>query len=723
MSNPQLSDSILQGIPRVITDPMNTRLIRPVSEVEVKKAVFSSHPNKAPGPDGMTPIFFQKYWHIIKEDLIRAISSFFHSGNLLSAVNETIITLIPKVESPVLVSQFRPISLCNVTHRIISKILVNRMKPLLKLCISHNQSAFIPERQIIDNLIIAHESIHCLNSRRSGSNAFMALKPDMSKAYDREAGQVRRILERYAAASGQIINAEKSYVFFSKNTEERQKARILGMLGGMKEVKQSKYLGLSMVIGRTKKQVAKRVVCGFIQRNGKVLLWRVLTNPNLLVSQILRGKYFRGASIWRLEAKAGDSWVWRSLLSSKELLQEGIRKLVGDGRNINIWEDNWIPDMGTGRIRTRMPQHCQLKSVHELIKDGRWNEDLLSTLFEEEDCKRIMTIPISEHGAKDRLVLVFSSTSRYTVKNGYAVAKVMRRGTKRFDLQKGSSSRNMEDSGHAEQIWKAAPICWDGLNVYRNSFWHWWTTLVEAKARTEGRTHIELTVHILWQIWKSRNQIQFNNDWKCPGIVVGKAMQEWREYAEVFNEVDGQEYDGQEEVYGAGKWSPPPQHFICLNTDAALSHKDGKIGWGVVARCSRSKLLGAWAGSEQRCGDPTVEEARAIRKGMTIAMKSGWRDIIIQSDCKSVVEKIKLERVEDPGANAVLFDILHLRKEFRNCTFSFVRRNANMVSHSLARLALNLVADIDWRNSFLSWLLRLANIDVGTIAPSDVNIL
>lgn len=108
---------------------------------------------------------------------------------------------------------------------------------------------------------------------------------------------------------------------------------------------------------------------------------------------------------------------------------------------------------------------------------------------------------------------------------------------------------------------------------------------------------------------------------------------------------------------------------------------------------------------------------------MAIAMKNGWRDIILQSDCKSVVEKIKLEKVEDPRASAVLFDILHLRKEFRNCTFSFVRRNGNVVSHSLARFALNLVADIDWRFSFPSWLLRLANIDVGAVAPSDVNIL
>ena len=70
-------------------------------------------------------------------------------------------------------------------YRIISKILVNRLKPFLQHCISGNQSTFIPGRQIIDNIVIAHESIHCLNHRRTGSNEFMALKLDMAKAYDR----------------------------------------------------------------------------------------------------------------------------------------------------------------------------------------------------------------------------------------------------------------------------------------------------------------------------------------------------------------------------------------------------------------------------------------------------------------------------------------------------------------------------------------------------------
>ena len=84
-----------------------------------------------------------------------------------------------------LVSQFKLISLRNVVYRIIAKVLVNRVKPLLQHCISLNQSTFIPGRQIQDNVIIAHEVFHHLNTKRTGKIMHMALKLDMSKAYDR----------------------------------------------------------------------------------------------------------------------------------------------------------------------------------------------------------------------------------------------------------------------------------------------------------------------------------------------------------------------------------------------------------------------------------------------------------------------------------------------------------------------------------------------------------
>ena len=93
---------------------MNVNLTRSVDDHEIQKALFSMHPHKAPGPDGMPPFFFQKYWHIFQSDICKVVKDFFFSDKMLAAVNHTLISLIPKVKNPIKVSDFRPISLCNV---------------------------------------------------------------------------------------------------------------------------------------------------------------------------------------------------------------------------------------------------------------------------------------------------------------------------------------------------------------------------------------------------------------------------------------------------------------------------------------------------------------------------------------------------------------------------------------------------------------------------------
>ena len=178
-------EEVLEGVPVSITSRLNQTLIQPVEEAEVRAAVFSMHPNKAPGPDGMTPLFFQRYWNDIKTDVVSAIQSFLSHGHLLKSINETSIILIPKVENPIALANYRPISLCNVLYRILAKILANRLKKVIALCISSSQSAFVPGRQIVDNIILAHEIMHFLKSKRKGNTAFMTLKLDMAKAYDR----------------------------------------------------------------------------------------------------------------------------------------------------------------------------------------------------------------------------------------------------------------------------------------------------------------------------------------------------------------------------------------------------------------------------------------------------------------------------------------------------------------------------------------------------------
>jgi hypothetical protein len=164
---------------------MNTKLMAPFSADDVKKAVFSIGDLKAPGPDGLHAIFYKKFWHIIGEDITGAVLQAINDKKIPEGWNETIIVLIPKVDNPEEVSQFRPISLCNVVYKIISKMLAARLKVILPDIISPTQSAFVPGRLITDNILVAYECVHKIKNKRQGKTGLCAVKLDMHKAYDR----------------------------------------------------------------------------------------------------------------------------------------------------------------------------------------------------------------------------------------------------------------------------------------------------------------------------------------------------------------------------------------------------------------------------------------------------------------------------------------------------------------------------------------------------------
>ena len=103
----------------------------------------------------------------------------------MSEVNSTYIVLIPKVKSPEKMSDFRPISLCNVIYKIISKVLANRLKQILPQIISPTQSAFVLGCLITDNVLVAYETFNTMHGRKTGKKGSLALKMDVSKAYDR----------------------------------------------------------------------------------------------------------------------------------------------------------------------------------------------------------------------------------------------------------------------------------------------------------------------------------------------------------------------------------------------------------------------------------------------------------------------------------------------------------------------------------------------------------
>ena len=168
-----------------VDDEMNNKLCEPFSEKEISDALFQIGPLKAPGPDGFPARFIQRNWELLKEDVVSAVQAFFGEGVMPDGVNETAIVLIPKKNNPEELKDFRPISLCNVVFKIISKCLVNRLRPLLDDIISPMHSAFIPGRLITDNALMAFECIHAIQSNSADRSKFCAYKLDLAKAYDR----------------------------------------------------------------------------------------------------------------------------------------------------------------------------------------------------------------------------------------------------------------------------------------------------------------------------------------------------------------------------------------------------------------------------------------------------------------------------------------------------------------------------------------------------------
>jgi hypothetical protein len=107
-----------------------------------------------------------------------------HGNKLPEGWNDTVISLIPKTENPECVSDLRPISLCNVTYKVVSKVLAGRLRTILDDVISPSQSAFVLGRLISDNIPVAYEITHFLLNKKDGDSGYAALKLDMSKAYD-----------------------------------------------------------------------------------------------------------------------------------------------------------------------------------------------------------------------------------------------------------------------------------------------------------------------------------------------------------------------------------------------------------------------------------------------------------------------------------------------------------------------------------------------------------
>ncbi|XP_033146231.1 uncharacterized protein LOC103863321 [Brassica rapa] len=184
-SRPSDATELLRDFVPRVTERMNENLTKPVTDAEIKKAAKAIKSDSSPGAYGMTGHFFQKFWPIIGPQITLEVKRFFVEGVIPQDWNFTQLCLLPKKPNPSLMTDLRPISLCAVSYKIVSSILCARLKGILPLLVSPTQGAFVAGMLISDNLLTAHEMVHGLKTNPNCKTDYIAIKTDMSKAYDR----------------------------------------------------------------------------------------------------------------------------------------------------------------------------------------------------------------------------------------------------------------------------------------------------------------------------------------------------------------------------------------------------------------------------------------------------------------------------------------------------------------------------------------------------------
>ncbi|XP_059066322.1 uncharacterized protein LOC131857643 [Cryptomeria japonica] len=354
----------LNVIPELITDAQNQSLMKPIQFEEVRKAVFSMEGDKAPGPDGFSTFFFQTFWEVVGFEVWEVVEESQNRVSVAKEFNCTLIALIPKVEHPVSFSEFRPISLCNTIYKIISKVMANRLKPLLSLIILEEQSGFVPGRSIMEGIIIAHEAIHTVRQVKVNG---MMIKLDIRKAYDmvdrefliqqrrgrwkgikiaegmdpvthqqfaddtllcgqsslQEARVMRKTLDIFCKASGQQVNWSKSEAIFF-NTEIGRQQAISNILGVRMGTLRGKFLGTPLFGGRNNLSLWKNLIEACANRlEGWKSKWISLSGRILLLKAVLSALPIFSMIALRIPEKVIN------------FINRGMRKFLWNGKEAN----------------------------------------------------------------------------------------------------------------------------------------------------------------------------------------------------------------------------------------------------------------------------------------------------------------------------------------------------------------------------------------------------
>uniref|UniRef100_A0A803PYY8 Reverse transcriptase domain-containing protein n=1 Tax=Cannabis sativa TaxID=3483 RepID=A0A803PYY8_CANSA len=642
--------------------------------------------DKTPGPDGFNSNFYKATWSTVRNDVLYAASSFLNGNGDVAPLNTTLITLIPKVKQPTSISEYRPISLCNIVYKIISKIIANRLKLVLNSLISRNQSAFLPGRLISDNIIIAQEVAHSIKVKSRGKSGWMVVKLDMAKAFDRvEWPFIVAILRKFQFPPCfiRLIFACISTATFQFNLNGKVVGNVIPSRGICQGDPLSPYLFLLCAEGFSSllhQQERNKTLVGFkVARRAPAISHLLFADDSFLFCQASISSCNTIKDVLEVYERAtgqkGHLHNWKNKVFSKggkETLLKSVIQAIPtysmacfrlpvatchslESIMANFWwgvNENYRPkthlqswkklckskrDGGLGFRSLVTPISPVPDKVESFITNSMtWDITTLNRCYPPHVVEQILAIPLPLSPSPDDQIWEFSKSGAYSVRSGY----------------------HLSLSSTSPQIFPLLPPSHLGGKTFGILIFLPRNKALKGQAQDQAHAILNLAHSYL---------AEFNSSLSASAPT-----------------------SRPQHSIATTTWSPPASGLLKLNVDAAVSKIDGKAGFGGVIRNSEGLVVAALAQPYIGGGAVGTLEAKSLLSMLRWCIDEHFLVQEVETDCKAITDTLSHNKEDFTVFGDLICQIKEALSLIPNARLSHVTRGANYFADKLAHRALGL---------------------------------
>ncbi|PRQ37083.1 putative ribonuclease H-like domain, reverse transcriptase zinc-binding domain-containing protein [Rosa chinensis] len=451
-----------------------------------------------------------------------------------------------------------------------------------------------------------------------------------------------------------------------------------------------------------------------------------------------------------------------------ELLKQGLRWRVGNGSDIRVFIDPWVPDVEGFRVSYKDGMNMSMLVSELITANGEWNMNRLEQVGSVQEVEAILGLPIVHNGGCDKLIWNQNKHGTYSVKSGYWLAlkeRRERRGVQgaipaptdywrhlwklkippkmshflwrcstgympcksalflRRIITDPTCSRCQQSSEtplHATGLCPVSVAVLEKASFYTKlsqGTWDNFSSFLEDAMRQLTVDEIKLLVVLLWCNWKERNAVQFGEVARPAQVIYDIGASIWGGIIQESNHNYGQLGMHANDVEDRGRWVPPMHGSLKLNCDASVMANGGQVGIGWICRNSEGRLVEAMG--ERILGrlKPRAAELLCVLKGLEWAVMRGWSDLRVETDCLEAVRLVNgcEECLADEGLIVERIRMLLGALEIQG--IHHVVRVANMAAHEVAGFVARGNGRYSWLGVGPSWLMDVIDND-GPITSS-----